>query len=119
MLRVCLGVIVLALALMGVAYAQEKSDDKAPVKVRGQLPAFFKKLGLRDDQIQKIYKIRAEYKGKVEELKRKLDQLKAAEKAELEKVLTPEQLKRLKELRSGETSPPAKPKEPEKSKPKG
>jgi hypothetical protein len=39
MQRVCLGVIVLALAMMGVVYSQEKSDDKTP-KVRGQLPAF-------------------------------------------------------------------------------
>ena len=27
-------------------------------KVKGQLPAQFKKLGLRDDQVQKIYKTR-------------------------------------------------------------
>jgi hypothetical protein len=117
MQRVCLGVTVLALAMVGVAYSQEKSDDKT-AKVRGQLPAFYKKLGLRDDQIQKIYQIRADYKGKVDELRRKMEQLKATEKGELEKVLTPEQLKRLKELRLGEKSAPEKTKEPEKTKPK-
>lgn len=33
-------------------------------KVKGQLPAQFKKLGLRDDQVQKIYKIQTDYRGK-------------------------------------------------------
>jgi hypothetical protein len=113
MLRLCLGLAVLVSALMGVTYSQEKADDTP--KVRGQLPAFYKKLGLRDDQIQKIYKIRAGYKGKLEELKRKMDQLKTTEKEDLEKVLTAEQLKRLRELRSGEKSPA---REPEKTKPK-
>ena len=105
MLRVRLGVTVFALALMGAAYFQEKGDDKTPVKVRGQLPTYYKKLGLRDDQVQQIYKLRADYKGKLDVLKQKMDQLKAAEKEAVEKVLTPEQLKRLKELRSGEKSP--------------
>jgi hypothetical protein len=116
MQRLFLGVTVLALAMIGVAYAQDKSDDPNP-KVRGQLPAFYKKLGLRDDQVQQVYKIRAGYKVKVDDLKRQMEKLRAAEKSELEKVLTAEQLKRLKELRSGEKTT-EKPKEPEKTKPK-
>jgi hypothetical protein len=47
---------------------------------------------------------------KIADLQRQIDQLKAAERTELEKVLTPQQLKRLKELRTGEISPPEKPK---------
>jgi hypothetical protein len=108
MLYFRLGVTVLALTLLGAAYLQDpkpgskKSDDKEVPKLRGQLPAYYKKLGLRDDQVQKIYRIRADYKAKVEDLKRKMDRLKSEEKESLEKVLTPEQLKRLKELRTGE-----------------
>jgi hypothetical protein len=81
---------------------QDKKDDKQPPKVKGQLPPFFKKIGLRDDQIQKIYVLRAGYKTKIDALKMQMEKLKADEKQEIEKVLTPEQLKRLKELRSGE-----------------
>jgi hypothetical protein len=112
MLYLRVGVVAVALTLLGVVYAQDKDkatkdkttkDDKAPVvKVRGQLPAYYKKLGLRDDQIQKIYRLRATYKAKVDDLKKKLELLKAEEREDLEKVLTPEQLKRLKALRSGE-----------------
>jgi Spy/CpxP family protein refolding chaperone len=105
MIYLRVGVVVLALALLGAVYAQDKDkstkDDKPAVKVRGQLPPYYKKLGLRDDQIQKIYKIRADYKSKIDDLKKKMDQLKADEKESLEKVLTPEQQKRLRELRLG------------------
>jgi hypothetical protein len=82
----------------------KKPDEKPPpvLPVRGTLPQYYKKLGLRDDQKQSIYKIRATHKAKVEELKRQLQELKDREKEALEKVLTPEQLKRLRQLRSGE-----------------
>jgi Spy/CpxP family protein refolding chaperone len=115
MLYVRVGVVVLALvALLGVVSAQDKDKDKStkdqkdkttkdgktPDKVRGQLPAYYKKLGLRDDQTQKIYRLRADYKSKVDALKKKIEQLRTDEREDLEKVLTPEQLKRLRELRA-------------------
>src|SRR4051794_32043421 len=87
-------VVMLALAaLLGMVYAQDKDKekdkstkhDKPPVKVRGQLPPYYKKLGLRDDQVQKVYRVRADYKGKVDALKKKIDQLKADEREDLEK----------------------------------
>jgi Spy/CpxP family protein refolding chaperone len=98
----------LALAMIGVAYAQDKKpddkkpDDKTPpVKLRGQLPKNYKQLGLLDTQLQKIYKIRADARAKGDELRAKLAKLKDDETEQLEKVLTPEQLKRLREIRSG------------------
>lgn len=113
MLRFRLAVLVLSLSLLGAASFQKadtktkpaegaKPEDKAPVRVKGFLPAYYKKLGLRDDQVQNVYRIRADYKAKIENLKQQIDRLKAEEKGALEKVLTPEQLKRLRELRSGE-----------------
>jgi Spy/CpxP family protein refolding chaperone len=109
MSRIRIGGLVLVLVLMGTAFAQDKDKDKpkkpdegTPTRLKGQLPPYFKKLGLRDDQVQKIYKLRADYKVKADDLKKKMDLLKGEEKESLEKVLTPEQLKRLKELRSGE-----------------
>ena len=95
---------VLALAMIGIAHAQDKKpDDKPPpVKVKGSLPMHYKRLGLLDTQLQKVYKIRADTKAKADELRAKLDRLKADEKEQLEKVLTPDQLKRLREIRSGD-----------------
>jgi hypothetical protein len=104
MLRLLAGMMVLAMAFLGTAYSQDKSDDKTPTKIRGQLPMYFGKLGLRDDQKQKVYKLRADYKSKTDQLKRQLEKLKYEEKEALETVLTQDQLKRLKELRTGEKS---------------
>jgi hypothetical protein len=91
-----------------LVYSQEpkggtKKEEPMP-KLRGQLPQNFKKLGLRDDQIQMIYKIQADYKAKMEELDRQLKKLKSERDEAIQKVLTPEQLKRLRELRTGEKS---------------
>ena len=100
---------VLALAMIGVSYAQDKKpddkkpDDKPPaVKLKGYLPQHYKKLGLRDDQLQQIYKIRGDSKAKQDELRAKIEKLKADEKEQLEKALTPDQIKRLRELRTGD-----------------
>jgi hypothetical protein len=104
MARIHIGVTLLALAVLGAAYQDKDKDKKGeePTKLKGQLPPYFKKVGLSDEQVQKVYKIRNDYKVKMDDLKKKMDQLKADEKDAMEKVLTSTQLKRLKELRSGE-----------------
>lgn len=106
MIHLRVGVVVLAMTLLGAAGFQEKGKEKKaedpPTKLKGTLPANFKKLGLTDNQVQKIYKIRNDYRVKQEELKRKMEQLKTEEKDTIEKVLTPEQRKRLREIRAGE-----------------
>jgi hypothetical protein len=109
MVRLWGGMSVLVLAFLGAAYCQDTP------KIRGQLPANYGKLGLTDVQKQSVYKIRADYKGKIDQLAKQLAKLKSEEKEALEKVLTPEQLKRLKEIRSGEKTP-EKPKPPDKGK---
>ncbi|MFO0928891.1 MAG: hypothetical protein U0736_18035 [Gemmataceae bacterium] len=110
-------VLVLCLSLLGAAYLQKpdekvKPDDKpkveekapavVPGKVKGSLPANFKRLGLRDDQVQQIYRVRADYKEKADKLRQQIERLKAEEKAALEKILTAEQQKRLREIRMGD-----------------
>lgn len=98
----------LILAIVGVVVAQDKDAGKKDKptdpekKYKGFLPANFKKLGLTDTQIQTIYKLQAEYREKMDNLKKQMDTLKASEKAAIEKVLTEGQLKRLKEIRSGD-----------------
>lgn len=89
-----------------VGQEAKKEDPKAkkddPVgKVKGQLPANFKKLGLSDAQIQQIYKIQAKYGAELAELKAKEDAVKATRDKEVRAVLTPEQKKRLEELQTG------------------
>jgi hypothetical protein len=115
MLRLRLAVMLLLVALLGtgwVAGQDKKSDDKKtekkkndktevkkglPARVKGYLPAGYGKLGLSDEQKQKIYKIQNSYKAKIADLQRQIKQLKTSQREEREKVLTPEQLKRLRE----------------------
>jgi hypothetical protein len=101
-------VAVLALTLIGVAYGQDKKtedkkpDEKPAVKLKGSLPTYYKRLGLRDDQVQKILKIRAETKAKTDELTAKIKKLRDDGNEQVEKVLTPEQMKRLREIKLGD-----------------
>jgi Spy/CpxP family protein refolding chaperone len=107
MRRIVAVVLSLSVALVLGAGAQDKEKDKdkpkePDKKLKGTLPTNFKALGLTDKQKQAVYKVRAEYKEKLDELEKARAKLKAEEKEALEKVLTPDQLKELKKLRSGE-----------------
>ena len=99
---------VVGLGLVDAQAVKEKEPDKAPaakppvVKLTGQLPPYFKSLGLRDDQRQAVLKIRAASKAKQEELKAAIEKAKTDEREAIAAVLTEEQRKRLKELKSGE-----------------
>jgi hypothetical protein len=93
-----------AAALCGVwllGYDKKDLDKKAP-KLKGFLPADWKQLGLTAEQTQQIYKTQAAYKAKIDALKQQIDDLKAEEKAELEKALTQAQRDRLREIRERE-----------------
>ena len=56
------------------------------------------KLGLTDEQTQKVYKVRADYGDQINTMKQKITQLQSEEKAELLKLLTDAQKARLKEI---------------------
>ena len=88
-------VIAAVIALGGLVVAQEKKD--AP-RARGQLPQNWAKLGLTDVQKQQVYKIETDYRQQIEDLQAKIKDLQAKEKGELDKVLTADQKKRLREL---------------------
>src|ERR1700687_611272 len=98
MTRLCVGIALLAAAALTGGWLlgddPKKPDD--PPKVKGQLPAHFKKLGLSDKQIQDIYKIQSGYRDKIETLQQQIDDLKKAEHHEVEGVLTDEQKLHLK-----------------------
>ena len=125
--RLCICVTALAAALLAGGWLMgddKKTDD--PPRVKGQLPAHFKKLGLTDKQTKEIYKIEAEYHEKVVALQQQIDDLKRAEHLDVDNVLTDEQKAHLRELLTAEVpekdktlTPPAKdkPTPPAKDKP--
>ena len=101
--------------LLNGAGTRAADEPKQPAKVRGQLYAKWKELGLTDEQKQKIYKIQSEYRARIDELERKAKELRAEERVKAQDVLTPAQKARLKELLSG-IADPAKDKVPAKDK---
>jgi hypothetical protein len=86
----------LVLALFGISLlsAQEPKQPAA----KGKLPAYWSKLGLSADQRASAVKITGEYGAKIDALKAQIHDLEKQEKAELEKVLTDEQKKKLRDL---------------------
>jgi hypothetical protein len=94
-----IGVLALALFIGGALHGQDKKDAKdTPAKVKGVLPANWGKLGLSDEQKQKVYKIQGEYGDKIAGLEKQLKELKETEKSEMTKVLTDAQKGLLKEI---------------------
>lgn len=73
-------------------------DDTKSSKGRGSLPASWGKLGLSDAQKKEIYSIQSDYRAKIEDLQKQIDDLKKKERAEMFKVLTDAQKARLKEI---------------------
>src|SRR5207248_403255 len=98
--RMLLGVLLVALLVGGLALAQDKKDtkDTPPAKAKGTLPANWKKLGLTDDQVQKVYQIQTDHRGQIGALQQKIKQLQQEERTAMMGVLTDAQKARLKEL---------------------
>jgi hypothetical protein len=97
----------IALALAMMFMASTSAQEKKP-KIRGQLPAGWKKLDLSKDQVLKIYTIQTDYGTKIMALEAQIVSLKGQEKAEMVKVLTSEQRKALTRLLTGESDEPVK-----------
>lgn len=97
-IRAMLAVLMVGVVVASGSFGDDKKDDKTPVKVKGTLPANWSKLGLSDEQKQKVYAAQNEYRGKIADLEAKIKELKKHEREEMEKVLTDAQKARLKEL---------------------
>ncbi|HMP03199.1 MAG TPA: hypothetical protein PKD86_05570 [Gemmatales bacterium] len=100
--KVCSVLIILGLACGGLAWAQDGKDETPQARLRGQLPANYKKLGLSEEQVQKIYKIQNDYDVKLRALDEQIKKLKAQQRSDVEKVLTTAQRARLKEIQTGD-----------------
>jgi hypothetical protein len=112
-LRLVVAVLLVVAVTVGGLIGQDKSTETP--KFKGTLPANWKKLGLTDDQVQMVYKIQSKYRTQIDQLAEQIKQLRKEEKGELEKVLTPAQKDRLREIVIGEKDkdrikdvPPAK-----------
>jgi Spy/CpxP family protein refolding chaperone len=93
-----------------------KKDPAPPPKAKGTLPAGWRQLGLTDQQKDKIYKIEAEYRGKIDVLEQKIKELRKEQRDELVKVLTDAQKARLKEIREARDGKDTEPKKAESGK---
>lgn len=107
-LPVVFGIVMLAVSLIVTAGGtqegkKDKDDKKETGKIKGQLPAGFKDLGLSKEQISAIYKVQTEYNGKIKELQSKIDDLKKQRFQEELKVLTPDQRKKYLESKGVDT----------------
>ncbi len=76
----------------------QKKTKKTRRKARGRLPNYYGRVGVSEDQKEKIYAIQATHAEKIAELEKQLKELKAKRDKEVEAVLTPDQLKKVKEM---------------------
>jgi Spy/CpxP family protein refolding chaperone len=86
------------------AAAQDKTKDQ-PGKARGQLPQNWSKLGLNDEQKQKVYRVQNDYRPKIDELQKQITDLRDKERREMEAVLTDAQKARLREILTSKAPP--------------
>lgn len=114
--RIVLPLLVVGVLTGGWLIGDEKKDE--PTKAKGTLPANWKKLGLTDEQVQMVYRIQTRFRDQIGAYEVKIKELKKEEKGELDKILTPAQKDRLRELVTGESKDKDKDKDKGKDKDK-
>lgn len=92
-----LSVLTLSLCVAGSSLLLAQSEP-AKKETRGPLPANYGKLGLSDEQKEKLYPIHEEYQKKIDDLSAQIKQLQSERNAKFREHLTPGQKERLKEL---------------------
>jgi hypothetical protein len=98
--------VVAALGLAFVTSPWVVGDEPAKVKdpaprMRGQLPQNWGKLGLSDEQKQKVYEVQTRLRAKIDALEKQMAELKDQQKKEMEGILTTAQKARLREIIAG------------------
>jgi hypothetical protein len=103
MLRLWLTVPLLLVGMVwsGLLLGEDKKSAKEPIIVSKRLPTHYKDLGLSQKQKNQIYRIHGKYQTEIQELYDKIKELRAQEKVDCERVLTPAQKARLRELLVG------------------
>jgi hypothetical protein len=113
MFRLCVSV-VSVLLLVALATGPGHSGDTKKDPIIKKLPANWKKLGLSDEQKQKVYVIRGSFGAKMDVLREQLEKLKKQEQTELLSVLTEEQKTLLRKILAGSVPDTDKKKDPDK-----
>jgi Spy/CpxP family protein refolding chaperone len=75
-----------------------KSEEAKAAKAKGYLPAYWKDLGLSDEQKQQVYTIQNKYGEEVDKLEAQIKDVKAKMAKERLKVLTASQKKKLEDV---------------------
>ena len=97
-------------AIVGGLSAQDspakKADGKEPAKAdspkaKGYLPQNWSKIGLTDEQRQKVYQIQGKYNDEIDKLETRIRELKDRMAKERLEVLSPDQKKRLEDIIRG------------------
>jgi hypothetical protein len=109
--RAVIAVLTLAFFGVGGLIGQDAKKDSGG-KARGQLPQNWSKLGLSDEQKQKVYKIQTDYRERVEALEKQLADLKKKQMEEMTKVLTAAQKTQLRQIVSEKVGADDSPKKP-------
>jgi hypothetical protein len=94
---VCLLLAAVVLSGTGV-FSQAPKDTPKDPPAKGQLPAYWKQLGLSKDQTQEVYTIQAKYRADIDKLAEQIKELREKERKELDKILTDAQKARLREI---------------------
>jgi len=92
------------------AKASKKTKGEKSAKPRGRLPNHFAGV-VSDEQRDKIYAIQREFEPKIRELTLQLDSLKKQRDEKIQAVLTPEQKKKIDDLKAAAKDSRAKKKE--------
>ena len=100
-----LSAVLVALAVVSVPqlFSQEKAKPADPAKAEAKgparrLPNNFGKLGLSDEQKEKVYAVQAKYAEEIAKLQKQLADARAKVKVESEALLTAEQKAKLAEM---------------------
>lgn len=102
MMRLRVFVCMCAVGLVCIGGSLGQDSKKDATKSKGQLPAQWGKLGLTDEQKQKIYGVQATYRTKIQDLESQIKELRNKEKSEMTAVLTDAQKTKLRELLLGD-----------------
>src|SRR5712691_13474287 len=86
-------------AAKGAEKGEEAKGAKGAKKAKSDvLPKNYGKIGLSEEQRKKVYEIQERYEAQIDELEKKLAELKSKQAADCEAVLNPNQRQSLKDL---------------------
>lgn len=86
----------LVVAASGVGFSQDNGQDSGQDQQTRRLPNYYARV-VTDDQREQIYEVQEKHAVTIDELQKQLDEAIAARDKEVEAILTPEQLARVKE----------------------